>query len=141
MSKDWGADWVTDDMAKFLARAKASTGCLLIVDEAGEACTMRKEHDAAGWLATRSRHNGHRVVFIAQRGVLIRPTFRENIDTLFLFGCFPDEAEMWARNMMDRGILNAPALERFHYFCKSRYQPLALERSPHETEAREGAGL
>jgi len=125
MSKDWGADWVTDDMGKFLARARSSSGCLLVIDEAGEACTMRKEHDAAVWLATRSRHNGHRCIFIAQRGALIRPTFRQNCATLFLFGCYTDEAELWARELVEPGLCAAPDLPRFEYLCKTRFAPLA----------------
>lgn len=122
----WPCTWRTDDPERFLAKAKASQGCLLVVDEAGEALGRGLQARGMQWLVTRSRHNGHRALICAQRATQIEPIFRDNCETLLLFSVFSDSAAIWAESFNDRELLNAPTLRQYHFYLKRRFAPARL---------------
>lgn len=71
------SDWWTPDPYEFLACAKASHRCLLVIDECQETIgkSVKLEQEMA-YLATRSRNDGHLAIFIAQRPMMIPPDYR-----------------------------------------------------------------
>jgi len=112
----------TDDRHYFLDMCKRNKGCILIIDEAPEHCG---HHDKESfWLATRSRHLGHSVFFIAQRGKMVSPTVRSQCTRLIMFNQGPfDCRELWQdfghNEIKDRG----PKLKQFQYLDCRLYQP------------------
>lgn len=81
------AAYVTDNTDTFIDVAFANQNCLLIIDEAGEAigAARSQAHQHRIKLATRSRHQGHTAVFIAQKYTLINATIRAQCERLWLF--------------------------------------------------------
>lgn len=61
---------------------KLNRDCDVFVDEGGE--TLQRD-DAYQFLATRSRHYGHRVFFIAQRATQLAPIIRKNCTGFYCF--------------------------------------------------------
>ncbi len=57
--------------------------CYVFVDDAGE--SMNRYDAAHTALATRARHRGHNVIFMAQRGSMLSPTVRAQCERAWLF--------------------------------------------------------
>lgn len=141
------ADWVTDDPDAMLKKAKASRRCLIILDEAGDYLNGSAKARPYLWFARRSRHRGHKCIFIAQEYTAIWPTFRTNSRTLYQF-CTPlEEAQKAARGFIDKGLLlaaNEKVVPQYHYLEKTRFRPLAhgvTEKMPTGRKRRKRAPL
>lgn len=83
----WGdVQFQTDDPYKFLALAKASRGCVLVVDECDETlrASGQQERDLK-YIATRSRNDGHLAYFLAQRAMQVPPSYRNQCSTGYVF--------------------------------------------------------
>lgn len=120
---DWPCSWITKDPEAFMRKAKASTGCLLVVDECGVTIGRGVEARGKEWLVTASRHQGHRAMLLAQRATQIEPIFRDNISELFLFAVYKDSAEIWAETFNDDALRTAPGLKKYHFLHKELFKP------------------
>lgn len=124
---NWGADRQYHEMEPFLACAYKATGCLLIVDEVGQT-VGRNPEPRVEWLATRARHWGHRVIFMGQDPVQVKPIIRDQCGELFLFQVSAKKAEMWADNFADPELLKAPSLEKYQFIHKRRHEPCQIQK-------------
>lgn len=106
-----GATWQTDHPERFLAAARASESCVLIVDEAQETMrgTPQRERDMA-WLATQSRNRGHIAYFIGQRAMQVPPNVRRMCTTAWCFRQSRPDAETLALELDVPAALEAPSL-------------------------------
>jgi hypothetical protein len=121
---DWtqhGAGFVTSDPEKFSEVVKASRSCWLFVDESGEA--IGRYNDSLFWLATRSRHYGHRAYFLTQRGAQLSPTVRDQCTELFLFSCSTRDAKILSEEFIRPELLQAPEFPPGKCFRVRRYRP------------------
>lgn len=122
MGNRWPASWQTGDMAAFLAKAKASQRCALLIDEAG--LTIDRDRTLQ-WLFVTARQWGHRTHVFGHDGSQLLPVMRQQISELFLFACHPDVAEMWGRQFPKSAneLRSAPELGRFEFLCVRQFQP------------------
>jgi hypothetical protein len=123
----WSADRQFREMEPFLDCAYAATGCLLIVDEVGQT-VGRSPVPRVEWLATRARHWGHRVIFMGQDPVQVKPIIRDQCGELFLFQVSAKKAEMWADNFADPELLKASGLEKYQFIHKRRHEPCTIKK-------------
>lgn len=126
MYPDWDCSWKTKDPDTFLARAKDSTGCLLIVDECGRTVGRGNQARKMEWLLTEARHLGHRTILCMQRATQIEPIFHDNIEELFLFNVTPSSAEILVESYCDQELLKASALPKRWFYHKRRLEPALL---------------
>lgn len=98
LSQPWpGAYWQTSDPLKFIAKAKASEKCVLIVDECSTALRGDGELEReTKWLATQSRNRGHTAYFIGQRVLQMQPDVRNNCSAGYVFNQTPADARWFA---------------------------------------------
>ena len=124
----------------FIDAVWKSSNCLVIADEAGE--HIRSNNSPFVALATRGRHNGHDVIFIAQRIKMLLPTVRDNVDLLFLFATRSEDAQYLAGDWNDEDLWNAVDLPPRHFITKRRLQPcepvrtLSLEKKKQSSPRR-----
>lgn len=118
---DWPCTWQTRDRTEFIEVAKKSRRCVLIMDETGQ----YDKHEAnAQWPFTVARHWGHKTYALCQHGPQVTPLMRGQCGTVYLFGGSASAAEMFAAEFSEPGLLTANTLPRFHFFMKTRFQPL-----------------
>ncbi len=106
--------YVTGDTDAYIRVAFANSKCLLIVDEAGDAIGRAARSDQAHrtTLATRSRHRGHSVVFIAQRAAMISPTVQRQCQHAWIFRQHIDDLRSLAKLLTNNAVLKAADLAR-----------------------------
>lgn len=114
-----GAQLVETDPHRFLSIAKASRGCLVVIDEAGVGLD-RNDRDF-DWFATMSREWGHNCVFLTQRAAQVHPNIRENCYKLALFKCSAAAARTWAEEFAQEELARATSLERFVFYWADRF--------------------
>ena len=110
----WDADFVTKDVDEYMQVVFSNNRCLMIVDEAGEAIG-RALSDATRnrvTLATRSRHQGHSAIFIAQRPALLAPAIRTQCERAWIFRQHYNELKTLAVELCNDGIMAASSLGR-----------------------------
>lgn len=113
LEQPWpGAVWQTADPWAFLAAAKASEKCVLLIDEASTSLRGDgKLEKASAWLATQSRNRGHKAYFIGQRALQLPPNVRGNCGHFYVFQQNTDDADAIARQFNVPDVLrDAPAL-------------------------------
>ncbi|MEO0809644.1 MAG: zonular occludens toxin domain-containing protein [Pseudomonadota bacterium] len=83
----WDADYQTADADEFVRVVFDNTQCLVIIDETREALGKNFSRETAHrlTLATRSRHRGHTVFFIAQRPTFVNADIRGQCSQAFIF--------------------------------------------------------
>lgn len=123
---DWPCTWQTKNPDEFLYKARRSTGCLLIVDEAGRMIGRGTQARKMEWLLTEARHLGHRTFLCMQRATQIEPIFHDNVEELFLFNVRPSSAEILAESYGDDILLKAPLLPKRWFYHKKRFEPAIL---------------
>lgn len=89
----WPSRWVFSDPASFLAAAKASENCLLVIDEGWNVFTSRREDLENQWLANESRHQGHTLIMGSQRPNQVLPSVRACFDQAFCFSLLLKDAK------------------------------------------------
>lgn len=82
-------------MQELLYVAHRNTECNIVIDEAAQEVGTHPPPEIL-WLATQSRHLGHSVYFISQRGQSISKTVRDQCTHLFLFACSLSDAKIFA---------------------------------------------
>ena len=118
----WPCTWQTYDTAKFVSHCKKKENIdgVVFVDEAREAF----ENGDVDWLALRGRHLGHGCFFIGQRYTHMPPDVRYQCACWYIFNLYPDDAEVMARNVGEKAILEAPTLKVGEFFRKRRLKPI-----------------
>lgn len=117
-SPEWPADFITESMTAFLAKAKASRRCALFVEEAGD---FGRTPEFA-WLFTQARHWGHVTHYVSQYHSQVPPIVRSNCERLFLFRVSSRSAETWAEDFAQPEIGTlAAGLPRYHFVAAGRY--------------------
>lgn len=115
----WKADWMTNDLFAFIAKAKASRRCMLIVEEAGN---WGREPEFE-WLVTQARHWGHSTYYLSQYHAQVPPIVRVNVRRLFLFTVSADSAKVWANEFAQPEISSLCAkLPPFHFVYADKKQ-------------------
>lgn len=125
------ASWVVrvHSARDLLHYAKAMKRCAVFVDESPVICNNLGENKPNEWLATMSRHNGHKVFFMAQKFTSITPIYRDNCTQLFLFSVSPACAKLAAGKFGKESLHKAAGLhERCYYYA----QNFADDGSPFE---------
>jgi len=89
-------------------------GAHVFIDEGGEVFDEGRDKSFA-WLATRSRHYGHSVYFIAQRAMQIPKTMRDQCSRLYLFTSSASDGKLHAEEW------NKPELEQCNEFPKLHF--------------------
>lgn len=125
---EWDCHERHQDQDKFLQSVWSQTGCCVFVDESGE--TVGQHNELMASLATRGRHWGHRVHFIAQRAAQVSPTVRDQCHTLFLFASSSKDSKAHAEEWNDALLLEAPNLKVGQCFVKSRFRPAKKVKIP-----------
>lgn len=100
----WKADWMTDDLDKFLRKAKASQRCALFIEETGDEGDGEKplgRRPGFAWLVTQAHHFGHVTHYLSQYHAQVPPVVRTNVQRLYMFavgvGTAKDFAEQLAQ--------------------------------------------
>jgi len=99
---------------------QSNRNCFVFIDECGD-------HFSAGydrglhWLATRSRHYGHSVTFIAQRAVQIPPTMRDQCSRLWLFTSSNVDGKIHAQEWNKPHLEQCNMLPQFHCYHVDRF--------------------
>lgn len=115
---DWKADYMTDDIEKFVKVARQASGCVLYVEECGQVIGSNPP-PSVQWLTTGSRHNGHAVRLCAQRGTMFNLNMRSQLDELYLFRVHHSDADEWAKIFGDDRLKEAGSIPRHLFFYKS----------------------
>lgn len=119
-SKDWNADFLTDNKQDFLNVVKNNKNCELVIDECGQ--TIGRYAKEMMMLATSSRHYGHRSTFITQRANQLDLNMRDQCSKLYIFSISKNDAKSLAEQFVDDELLNAYELEQFNFYYKQKFK-------------------
>jgi hypothetical protein len=114
-----GADFLTHDAEKFMAACKINESCTLIVDEAGTFCGQYNKE--AFWLATQSRHWGHKSYFLTQRANMVAKNIRDNCSELFAFRTSATDAKLLCEDFTYDELLGVVSLDRGECYHALRF--------------------
>lgn len=115
----WDATYITDDVDDFLGVFWDSRRCAVFVDEAGENVGQHDKEMVK--TATRGRHYGHAVHYIAQGGKQISKTVRDQCGRLFLFTTGIVDAKTHAVEWNNSELINAKTLTQGGYYVSTRF--------------------
>lgn len=122
--RGWVCDYRTDDPEKFLPVFWRARKCGVFIDEAGDVVGQyNKEMQKT---ATKGRHCGHSVHFLAQRGAQIAPNVRYNCERLVLFATSKKDAELHAEEWNKPELSRAYMLPQGHYLTCTRFSSIKL---------------
>lgn len=111
VGQDWrsvGAAWQTKDHERFLATARKSQKCVLVVDEAEETLRGSAEQERQmNWLGLQSRNFGHESYFLGQRALQVPPNVRNQCGRVYAFTQDLDDSLWIAKKMLQRDIAEA----------------------------------
>lgn len=105
----WPADWSTSDPAAFVAAAKASRGCVWVVDEYAQFTQDYAIMRQLEWLFTVARNRGHLSYALAQRVKQIPPNVRNQCSNAIVFNQQGADLADLAAMMNQPAILDASA--------------------------------
>lgn len=92
----------------------------IFIDEGGEVFSDGRDTNYS-WFATRSRHYGHSVFFMAQRAILIPKTMRDQCSRLFLFTSSASDGGIHAEEWNKEILYKCNGLPQFQFFMCDRY--------------------
>lgn len=124
----WPTRYVYTDPQRFLEVARASTRCLLVVDESGRAIGRGKQARGMEWVTTQARHWGHQAVLLAQTPQQIDPTVRASAETAYVFRTGLAGARLLAEELASPGLIHAGSLAAFEYLLHVPCEPLRRQR-------------
>lgn len=109
-------DIVVKSFERFLQIAQASSNMMLFVDDCPT--VLKRGVPAHKWLTTESRHQGHNVILISQRYMMIPKDNRDNCQTVWMFrqsarDC-KEIADEFGYDFRDLRPGNAP-MEKLHF--------------------------
>lgn len=120
MDSGWYARFRTDDIDVFCDYLRKNQSVYAFVDEGGEYFDDGNNGNYS-WLATRSRHYGHSVFFLAQRAMQIPKTMRDQCNRLFLFTSSWSDGKLHAEEWNKPGLQTCNTLPRLSFFMADRY--------------------
>jgi len=116
----WNCTWQAKSLNQLLvaSKMKQHKNSHIFIDECGDIDCIGRGNQAKPfhYFATRSRHDGHSVYFVMQRGEQIEKTMRDQIDHLYLFQVDFEDAEIWAKRFNLPILKEATHLQKYHYF-------------------------
>ena len=116
---DWICNYISSNPSEFFNTYSQSDFCAVFIDESGDLCNTHPNFMIR--TATRGRHRGHRNHYVAQRGVLIKRTIRDQCNMLFLFNTALEDSKTHSNEWNDLEIKNsAPFLKKGEFFYKER---------------------
>lgn len=120
-NESWGEQaLVTADEKTFWPMVWRTNDCLVIVDEGTE--TIRRDKTLVPAF-TRLRHHKHKLLVVGHSGTNLLPIMRQQIDTLYLFLQDEDSAKQWAKDFIQKDLLQAVELQQFEFLYCRRWQP------------------
>jgi len=124
-SPDWNADFITDDQTEFLEMFWTSVNCAVFVDEGAE--SIGKFNLDMLKTATRGRHNGHQVFYLATRAADISKSVRAQTTTVYLFSCPLSDCKDFADEFDAPELLQAARFEPGYFFkCVGGQRPIPM---------------
>lgn len=127
LDPDWTADIITDDIEDYSRYLEQHRSVYGFVDECGTWFNEGNDTTNA-WLATRSRHYGHSMVFIAQRAIQIPKTMRDQCSRLYLFTSSKSDGKIHSEEWNKEALEGCNTLEQFAFFKVDRYHTCDLLR-------------
>lgn len=122
---DWKADFRTDDIEEMTAYLRANRSVYVFVDESG--AYFNDGNDTTySWLATRSRHYGHSVFFIAQRAIQIPKTMRDQCSRLYLFTSSRSDGKIHSEEWNKDTLESCNTLPKLMFYQCDRYDVCKL---------------
>lgn len=120
LSESWDVDFHTDDINELQAYLQKNRSVYVFVDECGQYFDegFNTDHN---WLATRSRHYGHSVTFLAQRYTQIPKTMRDQCARGFIFTSSAKDGELLSDEWNKPILKTVNQLPQFHFYNVSRY--------------------
>ena len=123
---DWQADFQTSDSEEFLSYVRRERSHLCFIDEGGQ--SIGRYNRPMEWTATTSRHLGHSVYYILQGASQVMPIIRSNCERAYLFACDPTIIDVVSREFAEPVIRDRPRLEKFEFYCLSKFEEVKLGR-------------
>lgn len=120
---DFTSDFCTDDIEEMREWLESNRSAYVFVDESGQFFNEGNDLSNA-WLATRSRHFGHSVFFLAQRAVQIPKTMRDQCGRLYLFTSSVNDGKIHAEEWNKPECLQCHTLPKLHFMQVSRFDPV-----------------
>jgi len=117
---DWRADFRTDSVELLKQYLNQNRSVYVFIDESGE--VFNEGNDTSySWLATRSRHYGHSVHFLAQRAIQIPKTMRDQCSRLFLFTSSKSDGKIHSEEWNKDELINCNTLPKLHFYMTDRF--------------------
>jgi hypothetical protein len=104
----WECDDKTGDFGEFWYLVWENKNCAVFVEEAGQ--TMNRHDFNADRLATQTRHRGHVMHFMAQRGAQLSPTVRGQCTEFYIFRSRKADCKVYADDFDRPEIMEAAQL-------------------------------
>ena len=117
---DWPADFKTDSVDELRKYLNQNRSVYVFIDESGEVFNEGNDNTHS-WLATRSRHYGHSVHFLAQRAMQVPKTMREQCNKLFLFTSSRSDGKLHAEEWNKDELVNCNRLPKLHFYMTDRF--------------------
>ena len=118
---NWCSDEKYDDSDDFLESFWSNRRCAVFIDEAGE--SVGRYDMMMQKTATRGRHWGHSVHYLAQRATQLNRTVRDQCSHLFLFCSSKEDGKIHAQDWNDDALLRCNELKRGEFFHATRFDP------------------
>lgn len=119
----WSAAWVDNDFERFAGQPAGifwrSSGCLVVIDEASEACDRHAFEIRAMML--RGRHLQHALCVVGQRAMRIDKTVREQCNELYAFNLGPKDAAELAEDWNCETLATCYELKPLEYIHLIRH--------------------
>ena len=117
---DWKVDFrcsTPEELSEYLENHRTA---YVFVDECGQ--VFNDGNDTTyQWFATRSRHWGHSVIFLAQRGIQVPKTMRDQCSRLYLFTSSVDDGKLAAIEWNKPLLATCNTLPAFDFFMASKF--------------------
>ena len=117
---DWEADYITDDVEELREYLTKNRSHYVFVDESGAVFNEGNDNSHA-WIATRSRHYGHSVFFLAQRAIQIPKTMRDQCSRVYLFTTSASDGKILAEEFNKLELMKCNTLPKLHFMVSSRF--------------------
>ena len=122
LNDNWDCHFKTTSPQQFLAVAKSNCNCALFIDESSVSIGRGVDARAMHWLATMSRHWGHRAYFILQRINQIEPIIRSQCTEFFCFRGSATDSKLLIEETGDAYFSRLPELPQYHFIHKKAFQ-------------------
>lgn len=116
----WKATFKTDDIYELREWAESNRNAYIFIDESGEVFNEGNDTEHS-WFATRSRHYGHSVFFLAQRAIQVPKTMRDQCGKLFVFTSSSSDGVIHSEEWNKQELRGCNKLEQLHFYSCTRF--------------------